>query len=179
MAGATGPWGGASMTEAEWLACDAFEELFRHLESTALLTQRKLRLFEVAYCRRFALSLGDPVLENALNVAEQYADGVVTGIALAAVHEAAREIEDEDGSDALHYAAKAIREATSPDHPDYHSGTLDMIEHAVAAVAYASPSCPKGDHQEQLAFFREVDVAEQRSLVALVHEVFGNPFRPV
>src|SRR5262245_1167952 len=125
MAGATGPWGGASMTEAEWLACDAFEELFRHLESTALLTQRQLRLFEVAYCRRFALSLGDPVLENALNVAEQFADGVVTGIALAAVHEAAREIEDEyempdDNTDALHYGAKAIKEATSPDHPDYH-----------------------------------------------------------
>ena len=36
------------MTEAEWLACDAFEELFRQLESTALPTQRKLRLFEVA-----------------------------------------------------------------------------------------------------------------------------------
>lgn len=140
------------MTEAEWLACDSFENLFRHLETTDLLTQRKLRLFEVAYCQRFVLGLRDPVLASALQVAERAADGLATAVELAAVHEAAREIEDESvdpdaGTDALHYGAKAIREATSPDHPDYHSGTLDMVEHAIKAVTYASPSCPKGDHE--------------------------------
>jgi hypothetical protein len=172
------------VTEAEWLACDAFERLFRHLETTDLLAQRKLRLFEVAYCQRFALALGDPVLENALSVAERFADGLVTGAELAAVHDAARGIEDEyegrdDDTDALHYGAKAVREATSPDHADYHYGTLDMIEHAVSAVAYASPSYPKGNPEAQPAHFEQVNVAEQRSLVALVHEVFGSPFRPV
>jgi hypothetical protein len=172
------------MSEDEWLACNSFEELFRHLETTNLLTQRKLRLFEVAYCRRFTGRLGDPVLENALNVAEQFADGLATAAGLATVHAAAREIEDEyempdEDTDALHFGAKAVREATSPDHPDYHYGTLDMIEHAVQAVAYTSPSYPKGDHAAQVAFFREVSVAEQHSLVLLVHEVFGSPFRRV
>jgi hypothetical protein len=175
------------MTETEWLACDTFKELFRHLETTELLTQRRLRLFAVAYCQRVTLRLGDPVLENALKVAEQFADGLATGAELAAVHDAACEIEDEiddefkllDDTEALRFGAWAVREATSPDDPDNHNGTLDMIDHTVAALAYASPSYPKGDHEAKVAFFQQVGVAEQRSLVALVRDIFGNPFRRV
>src|SRR5262249_27906398 len=81
--------------------------------------------------------------------------------------------------DALYYGAKAVREATSPDHPDYHCGTLDMIEHAVSAVANASPSYPKGDHERQVAFFEQVSGAGQGAIVALIRDIIGNPFRPV
>ncbi len=175
------------MTEAEWLGCSDPEEMFEHLEPTGLLTQRKLRLFEVVCCRRFTSRLPAPVLVNALDVAEQFADGLVTTAELSHIHEAARELEaesamNEEGNsetDALHHGAKAVGDATSPNNSDYSSGILDVIDHAVNAVAYASPAYPKDNHEEAVALFQRVRASESRSLAAIICDIFGNPFRPV
>ena len=175
------------MTEAEWLACDDLGELFEYLESTTALTQRKLRLFEVAYCRRFTSILPEPVLVSALNVAERFADGVVADTELAAVHQVSRTIEDESAMneegtpeiDALYYGAMAVREATSPNAPDYHSGTPALIEHVMTAMAYASHALLLGGHEQQVAFFGQVSDSEKMHAIGFVRDIFGNPFRPV
>jgi hypothetical protein len=171
--------------EEEWRACDDFEVVFDYLESTAL-PQRKLRLFEVASARRFTSRMSQPVLVNALNVAELFADGLIAQAELASAHQASRELENESAmneedlleTDALHYGAKAVREVTAPDAPGYCAGTPAMIEHVISAVTYTFPSARKGNHEEQVAFFEQVSACEKRSIAELVHDVFGNPFRP-
>jgi hypothetical protein len=49
-AGATGPWGGASMTEAEWLACDDPPKMLAFMEGR--MTMQKRSLFAHACGRR-------------------------------------------------------------------------------------------------------------------------------
>jgi hypothetical protein len=174
------------MTEEEWLGCVDFEAVFDHLESKTANTQRKLRLFEVACCRRFTSRFPEPEIVNALNVAELFADSAVAKEELAIVHKASRQLEKEsampgDGpeTDALYYGAMAVREATSPDRPDYYCGTPDVIEHMIDAVAYASPSAPKDGHEGQAAFIGQVSDSEKPFITTLIHDIFGNPFRPV
>jgi hypothetical protein len=126
-------------------------------------------------------------LVNALATTERFADGLAAEAELTAAHEAARELEDESAmneegnprTDALYYGALAIREATSPDHPDFHCGTPDMIDHLISAIAYASPSTPKGNREEEVAFFRQVSRTEKKILAEVLRCIFGNPFRPV
>jgi hypothetical protein len=66
-----------AMTEDEWLACeDPFEMWTFLLRNQA--TDRKLRLFAVACCRRLFHLPADDRNRNAVEVAEQYADGRAT-----------------------------------------------------------------------------------------------------
>jgi hypothetical protein len=60
------------MTEAEWLACTDPQEMLEFLRGKA--SERKLRLFAVACCRRLRDLLWDAALEDALRVAEAFAD---------------------------------------------------------------------------------------------------------
>lgn len=175
------------MTEAEWLAGADFEWLFDGLEEMAPPSQRKLRLFEVACCQRFADRMPEPVLVNALDVAERFADDLATRAELAAVHEAARDLEDESAmpsgdfsvGDAVHFGAKAVVSATSPDAADYHAGTYQVIESVIAALIYAHGSIQTKGLSDWVAFEERVRESERKSFLALVHDSFGNPFRPV
>jgi len=75
------------MTEAEWLACgnpSLMLEFLRIRTGRAKLgrllskleVERKLRLFLVGCCRHIWTLLTDPRSRRAVEVAEQYADGV-------------------------------------------------------------------------------------------------------
>jgi hypothetical protein len=64
------------MTEAEWLACDEPTPMLEFLQSTA--SDRKLRLFACACCRRLWPLLSDERSRGALVVSELYADGLVS-----------------------------------------------------------------------------------------------------
>jgi hypothetical protein len=61
------------MTEAEWLACDDPKPMLEFLRDKA--SDRKLRLFACACCRRVERLLTQPRICKSLNVAELYADG--------------------------------------------------------------------------------------------------------
>src|SRR5262249_12270830 len=69
------------VTEADWLGCKDLWAALRQLEQLLVTRQartRKLRLFVCASCRRIWHLLTDGRSRTALQVAEQYADGLVT-----------------------------------------------------------------------------------------------------
>jgi hypothetical protein len=69
------------MTEAEWLACDDPMPMLEFLWGEA--SDRKLRLFAVACCKRVVHLPGSVKLRRAVEVVEQNADGLVSNSELA------------------------------------------------------------------------------------------------
>jgi hypothetical protein len=63
------------MTQDEWLTCTDPERVLNFVRGRA--SERKLRLFAVACCRRIAQLLFDKRSRQAVQIAEQYADGLV------------------------------------------------------------------------------------------------------
>jgi hypothetical protein len=74
------------MTEAEWLACADPLRMLTFLEGRA--SERKLRLFAVACCRRVWHRLGDKRSQIAVETAEKYADGRANETELSSVRAA-------------------------------------------------------------------------------------------
>jgi hypothetical protein len=63
------------MTEQEWLACGEPQTLLEFVRCRT--TERKCRLLAVSFCRHVLPLVRQPTGRQAIEIAEQYADGLV------------------------------------------------------------------------------------------------------
>src|SRR3712207_2557838 len=87
------------MTEHEWLSCSTPEPMLAFLRNSGKASDRKLRLFAVACCRRVWNLIPDGSCRRAVDVADQYAEGLATAAELEASRGAAwQEVEGFDSA---------------------------------------------------------------------------------
>ncbi len=155
------------MTEAEWLAGHDPDTLLNFLGGGA--SNRRLRLFACACCRRIWGLLTSPRYRRAVETSERYADRLAGPLELKAARAAAWErLTQEEASDAPARAA-AVR------------GLLREARAAAfeARAAAANRACRRHDDMGAVAAaWRAAEVAEKRAQCALIRDIFGNPFRP-
>jgi hypothetical protein len=84
------------MTEHDWLVCTDARPMLQHLRGRA--TDRKLRLFAVACCRRVWHLLPHEATRRATEVVERFADGLASAEELEAACRAADQVADGAGN---------------------------------------------------------------------------------
>jgi hypothetical protein len=148
------------MTEAEWLACDDLRALLDYYAVKA--SQRKLRLFAAACCRRIWPLFTDRWSREAVETAEGFADGTADrhdfAVARETAEEACRWAKQRAADPAAQELAVAAARAA-------HAATLELPEEAARLAA----------RHAAVAGREEVSALHCR----LFRDVIGNPFRPV
>ena len=154
----------SKLDEATWLTATSFLTFFQEA-GTSLKSRRKKRLFCVACCRRLGDQLTDPRCLVALVAAERYADGEM----------------DKGGLKAVRKEAVAAARAARPSKPGAHEWSpAEAVQMAVS------------ENQTEVFVTGPIRVAitvnwmrirsrkeEDAVQIALLRDIFGNPFRPV
>lgn len=149
------------MTEDEWLAADNPCQLLQVVSGTKP-SERRVRLFNAAICRRFLEHLPEASLAI-LKESELLADGLTSRPA-----------------DPMELCGRA-NEAVSPFHRLYPTKQFPNDEIRIqraAAVAVCYAVIPN-DLFGAFSAFVEIEPSEQQPQAQLIRDIFGNPFRPV
>jgi hypothetical protein len=171
------------MTESEWLAEPNFAALVQHAEGQ--LSERRRRLLAAGFCRAAGPLLDHPELLASLDMIEQYADGLVSAAELEKARANARVV-----------AVQLYEEYVRWSESDPRQGPNPMLRHQVAwAVAFAgttplpvsavgtkvaeAPNQPDGIVELVTDTRSSSGQDFGPALRAVVHDVVGNPFRPV
>jgi hypothetical protein len=149
------------MTEAEWLGEDNPEAMLAYLAevhaaggwASASVSDRKLRLFAVACCRRVWDLMPAEQCRHAVVVAEQHADGLADLVELRAAESAVRDLEDRGGWSPTLLAAIWLAYWT-----------------ADRSAWSAAQWIPTDDDTQPLR--------DDHAQAGLLRDLFGNPFRP-
>ena len=157
------------MTEAEWLAATEPTPMLEHLGGTA--TDRKLRLFACACCRRVWHLAKNPRLKQVLPIVEGFADGALNDrdrgrayrLSLAVMESRVDLSQQCLGAELWRASKKTLNRK---EYNFYKFG-----ESASAAVSYTA-----GEEHAAFLAAKEAEFAQQ---TLLVRDIFGNPFRPV
>lgn len=140
------------MTEAEWLACDHVLRMLDHANLCA--SNRKLRLFACACCRRFYHLLPTDATRCALDASEGAADGLTRFAELAAAKRAIAVLRPRT---AVEWASNCA-----------HFSATRIAKHAALSAYSTSFEVAKA-----LDLPRET---RERYYVALLQDILGNPF---
>jgi hypothetical protein len=170
------------MTEAEWLACGDSRKMLEFLRDK--LSERKLRLFSCACCRRIWPLLSDERSQTAVRVAELYADGSVGSEHLSAAAAGAKASVLVGGlsphpASAAHRAAYDPKDYPPP-YPDAPSiNAFATAEDAAQAAACADELWKAGRNRKRAKVsFNRARREERAAQGQLFRDIFGNPFRP-
>jgi hypothetical protein len=158
------------MTEAEWLACVDPSPMLDLLKRKA--SDRKLRLFTVASCRRVWQLLNDERGRQALETAEAYADGLATQNELIFAYVTTNQLID------------AIRSQSRNIHKDTKAFAMLAVQRAVSAGLCFYGRDWEHDAYDPYRCARDaVEYVEKGSVwlqkADALRCIFGNPFRPV
>lgn len=180
---------GTAISEEQWLRADDLHSMLRYLNGS--VSERKYRLTECAFVRRFWHLLTDPRSRRAVEVAEQFADGLVSKDELKAAyaeaehafeevltahfptHEVMRSFWGGGVSAAQHAASSAhdLPELFGKQPPERYRTLSSLVW--IATAAY--PIGTEAGGQDGYDAIRREHGAE----AVLLHDLFGNPFRPV
>jgi hypothetical protein len=178
------------MTEAEWLACTDPQPMIEFLRRKA--SDRKVRLFAVACCRRVWSSLEHEEFRDAVRKAESFADGLADRAEMLQAYEKALAIfVTLHGKDNGAGAALTTSFFVGPPKPFWRR-VLDAFDDpwwedemdkgdplGLAFVTAKGAARAAADLQDQWCGpDAPARIAEHREQTGLVRCLFGNPFRP-
>jgi hypothetical protein len=153
------------VTEEEWLACENPTPMLLYLDSIGLGSERKLRLFSVACCRRLLSKVPvRPQSERAVEVAEHFADGLASDAEL-------RHFCCYANNTAEHACREVAESESGIPSADCTAGN--------AAWAIAEYRALPPDHNGLSPVFNAKVRDEQSKQCHSLRDIFGNPFRPV
>ena len=153
------------MTEDEWLACTSPEAMLNHLGEPA--SARKLRLYAINSCRRIWHLFTDDRCRHAVEVAQRYVDKRSTDAELASacqVASAVARVWGEPGSSLTHSTYTVGGAAWGAARP---SAWVAAWDSAYDARRAARDFVPNTDWE-----------SERQWQAGVLHDLFGNPFRP-
>jgi hypothetical protein len=164
------------MTEAEWLSCTEPQAMLRHLQGNA--SGRKLRWFACACVRAIGSLLRDPAGQQALAVAERFADGQASVEELLAAEQVVFEFTRSADlqlttSDSYWGALKAAGRAATLDAFSAASGAATNALFCVAPWSYDQTGT-----RRLLGDSRALSQAKQTQC-DLLRDIFGNPFQAI
>lgn len=163
------------MTEAEWLEATDPEVMLPMLLEIEP-SERKVRLFCCACCRRIWHLFSDDRCRNAVEIAERFADSLASEDELIQAGDMADEAADEaEDSDLPHFKKLALVGTSNAAAFTVDVNAIFAAEWAVYAVTGSSAVDGRDEEARRLeAFNREVE-----GHVKLLRDIFGNPLRPV
>jgi hypothetical protein len=129
-------------------------------------SDRKLRLFAVACCRRIWGWIAHEECRQAILVSEQYADGETTLQECDAAGDAVSLISDTSTDFVVVASSCAVGWATSTGPEEWDAATWSLLS-AMESAAYHA------------ALVHEDQSPEQAEQADCLRDIFGNPFRPV
>ena len=166
------PVGKTPMTESEWVACTVPWQMMAFLRDMA--SDRKLRLYACACCRHIWHLVEDLPNQQAVEVAERYADGNATDEEKALANDNVVSADDDgEEPDPDDNQAWAVYEAQTAVWQCLSLTTLETCKRVPTSAASAVADAA-GKHSSELwrsALGKEV--AEQAKML---HDIFGNPF---
>jgi hypothetical protein len=161
------------MTESDWLGSADPRPMLDFLFLRKGATDRQLRLFAVACCRRVWRLLADERSRRAVEAAERFADGALSAKALRAAASAAQAAIDsvqDERRGGMRKAGSVYRNAAVMT-ADAAWRTAEQWRFTSARVALIA--------QRSTAFTRSALARTLREQAALLRDVLGDPFRPV
>jgi hypothetical protein len=162
-----------AMTEEQWLECSDPDKMLSFLRGKA--SDRKLRLFAVACCRRIWHLLSDERSRQAVEAGERYADGLIRERELRAIAAAAHQVDTDGFNNAADAAYLAAEINSPPNHPDAEWG---IASETMSGALFADPRHIETKSTDLgLRYYPTACIKEAHC--RLLRDIFNNPFRPV